>query len=125
MTCMQWDDSYSVGNPKLDGQHKGLIDLINLLDDATMTGIALERLKSYVNEHFRDEENMLEQAGYPDLDGQKAQHKDFEDWLARAHRTYVTGNGPKTLREDVQGYLKDWLTSHILNSDKAYASWVT
>jgi hemerythrin-like metal-binding protein len=124
MPAMEWNESYSVGDEKMDTQHRGLIDLINLLDDETMTGIALERLKSYVNEHFRDEETMLEAAGYPDLDEQKAQHSEFEDWLARTHRDYVTGGDPKGQMENVQAYLKTWLTNHILSSDKAYSSWV-
>lgn len=124
MTFMQWNDGYSVGNSKMDDQHKGLIDLINMLDDTSMTGIALERLKSYANEHFRDEERLLEAAGYPDLDGQKTEHRDFEDWLADVHRTWVTGNGPSDLREDVQRHLKEWLTNHILKSDRAYTNWV-
>jgi len=121
---MEWNDSFSVGNEKLDRQHKGLIDLVNLLDDEDMTGLALERLKSYVQEHFRDEEQMLEAAGYPELESQKTQHKEFEDWLAQTHQSYVTGSGSRTLREDVQQYLTAWLTEHILNSDKAYASWL-
>ena len=124
MAVMEWKESFSVGNEKMDAQHKGLIDLVNLLDDEDMTGIALERLKSYVQEHFRDEERMLEAAGYPGLDDQKTQHQEFEDWLAQTHQSYVTGSGPKTLRGDVQDYLKGWLTDHILDSDKAYASWI-
>ncbi|MDH3228541.1 MAG: bacteriohemerythrin [Alphaproteobacteria bacterium] len=124
MAAMEWQDSFSVGNEKMDDQHKGLVDLVNLLDDEDMTGIALERLKSYVQEHFRDEERLLQAAGYPDLDEQKIQHKEFEDWLAQTHQSYVTGSGSKTLRQDVQEYLKSWLTEHILESDKAYMSWL-
>jgi hemerythrin-like metal-binding protein len=122
MTVMEWKDSFSVGNEKMDAQHKGLIDLVNLLDDDDMTGIALERLKSYIQEHFRDEEQVLEAAGYPDLDGRKTQHKEFEDWLAKTHQDYVTGSGSKTMREDVQDYLKGWLTEHILGSEETYMS---
>lgn len=124
MPAMEWDESYSVGDEKMDAQHRGLIDLINLLDDETMTAIALERLKSYVNEHFRDEETMLEAAGYPGLDEQKAEHGEFEDWLSRTHRDYVTGGDPKGQMEDVQEFLKTWLTNHILSSDKAYSDWL-
>jgi len=123
MAAMEWKDSFSVGNEKMDAQHKGLFDLVNLMDDEDMIGIALERLKSYVQEHFRDEERLLEAAGYPDLEAQKTQHKEFEDWLAQTHQSYVTGGG-KTLRADVQDYLKGWLTEHILTSDKAYSSWI-
>ena len=122
MAVMKWQESFSVGNEKMDAQHKGLVDLVNLLDEEDMTGIALERLKSYAQEHFRDEERMLEAAGYPELEDQKAQNQEFENWLAQTHQAYVTGSGSKTLREDVQAYLKDWLTDHILDSVKAYVS---
>ena len=120
MATMEWDESFSVGNDKIDDQHKGLVDLVNLLDDADMTGIALERLKSYCDEHFRDEERLLAVAGYPGLEAQKARHKEFEDWLAQTHHSYVTGGGATTLREDAQAYLKSWLTEHILALDRAY-----
>lgn len=124
MPAMEWNESYSVGDEKMDDQHKGLIELINLLDHEDMTGIALERLKSHVTEHFRDEERLLEAAGYPDLDERKSQHRDLEDWLAQAHRDYVTGSRPNSLREDVQAYLRTWLTDHILSAAKAYSTWI-
>ena len=59
MAPLEWTDSYSAGNAHLDEQHKGLIALINRLDDASMTGPVLDRLQDYVDEHFRDEERLM------------------------------------------------------------------
>ncbi len=121
---MEWQDSYSVGNDKMDNQHKGLIALINRLDEDTGTGEILEKLRQYVDVHFREEEALLESVNYPGLPEQKRQHATFEEWLADQMETFESGEGTDRLRTAVQGYLKVWLTNHILFTDMAYADYV-
>jgi hemerythrin-like metal-binding protein len=83
MATMEWKDSYSVGETKMDDQHKGLIVLINQLGGEDEIGVreVLEKLQEYVDVHFRDEEALLEKIGYPDLDKQKVEHETFAKWF--------------------------------------------
>ena len=124
MDTLKWDDSYSVGDARLDDQHKGLIRLINRLGSGAPVPIVLDELQIYVDEHFRDEERMLETAGYPDLAAHKLQHAAFEEWLEASRQACRSGEVVGLLRDSISSYLKTWLINHILVSDKAYAGYL-
>ena len=119
-----WRPEYSVGDEHLDGQHRGLIELIDLLENESRMGEVLERLEIYVDEHFRDEELMLDSAGYPNLAAHKKQHKAFEEWLSVSRRAFREPEVSSMLHESIRAYLKSWLVNHIIVSDKDYASWL-
>lgn len=126
MATMEWKDNYSVGNTKMDGQHEGLIALINRLsgeDEIDVRGV-LEKLQEYVDVHFREEEALLAEIDYPDLDKQKAEHETFEKWLDEQVETYREGGGSDKIRARIQNYLRVWWINHILFSDKSYASYL-
>lgn len=127
MTLLEWKTSYSVGVPQLDRQHKGLVDLINRLQTADHDGDVMpevfEALRAYVRDHFRTEEALLERAGYPDLAEHRREHQVFVDWLKAVQSAYGLGGAASLLINDsVVAFLKNWLVSHILVSDKAYAA---
>lgn len=119
-----WKQEYSVGNERLDEQHRGLIQLIDMLEDESRMGEVLDRLDRYVDEHFREEEAMLEKADYPDIAAHKRQHKAFEEWLAVSRRAYREPDVSSILAESIRAYLKSWLVNHIMVSDKDYSSWI-
>ncbi len=58
-----WTDDLSVGHKKLDGQHKGLIRLINHFGRDTLTQAQMAKqlngLIAYAARHFNDEENFI------------------------------------------------------------------
>ncbi|MDH5556005.1 MAG: bacteriohemerythrin [Alphaproteobacteria bacterium] len=119
-----WKPEYSVGDDHLDDQHKGLIELIDMLENESRMGEVLERLEVYVDEHFRDEERILENASYPDIVAHKQQHKAFEEWLAVSRRAFREPEVASMLRDSIRAYLKSWLVNHIMVSDKDYSSWL-
>ena len=125
MAFMEWKDEMSVGVAALDEQHKVLIGLINMLDEKERTGDAvsyvISELERYVREHFRDEEEMMVAAGYPELEPHKAEHKSFEEWLDSVKVAYAAGGETRYyIAENVNAYLKGWLTNHILIIDMEY-----
>jgi hemerythrin-like metal-binding protein len=124
MTAMEWKDSYSVGNDRMDDQHKGLIALINALDGEIETGEVLDKLGQYVDVHFREEEALLKASGYPALAAHIEQHKTFEEWFAGQRNMFADGGGADRLREGIRSYLKVWLMNHILFTDKSYSTYV-
>ena len=119
-----WKPEYSVGDDHLDDQHKGLIELIDMLENESRMGEVLERLEVYVDEHFRDEERILENSSYPDIAAHKQQHKAFEEWLAVSRRAFREPEVASMLRDSIRAYLKSWLVNHIMVSDKDYSSWL-
>lgn len=124
MEKMEWKDAYSVGNDRMDSQHKGLIALINALDGETETSEVLDKLGHYVDEHFREEEALLKASGYPALAAHMEQHKTFEEWFAGQRSMFDDGGGTDRLREGIRSYLKVWLMNHILFTDKSYSTYV-
>ena len=126
---LTWDESYSVGVPVLDQQHKGLIEIINRLErsgtDGEQVSQAFRDLDRYVNEHFRQEEAMMEAASYPDLAEHRMEHDAFRDWLQAVDRIYHNGGTSSAyIAESVTSFLKNWLVSHIMTTDKAYKPYI-
>ncbi|GAM07893.1 putative protein [Geobacter sp. OR-1] len=72
---IEWQDSWSSGNALIDKQHRVLFDMSNnLLDlslsqaDALEMNSRLDELFTHIKGHFADEERILAQAGYPELE---------------------------------------------------------
>lgn len=130
MTPITWNASLSVGHPLLDSDHRILIDLLTQLFDATETGQAhavvdsvLGVLAEYTEHHFRREEGLLAEAGYPHLENHRAEHRAFEGRLRElADRRRAKERG--VLNEQVADLLKKWLTEHIQVSDNSYRPWM-
>ena len=125
MTEIIWDETYSVGEPILDGQHKTLISQINRLDNIVRDGgdlrDVLDVLEHYVQEHFTLEESMMRDAGYADFEHHVAEHREFETWLRSAQSHLATGGlGTAILAKAIHEHLHEWLLGHILIVDMAY-----
>lgn len=130
MTPFAWNASLSVGHPLLDSDHRILIDLLTQLFDATETGQAhavvdsvLSVLTEYTEHHFRREEGLLAEAGYPHLDEHRDEHRSFEHRLRELTERRRAGERG-VLNEQVADLLKKWLTEHIQVSDNSYRPWM-
>lgn len=125
-----WTDALSVGVPKIDAQHKRLVDYINQLNDAmrankshqVLVGI-VEKLKNYVVEHFSSEEDLFSRSAYPDVASHKRTHEKFVEKIATFENDLKKGR--VTVQIDVLNFLKDWLVKHIMGTDKQYGPYVT
>jgi hemerythrin len=129
MALMTWSDKYSVGVEIIDNQHSVLVDTLNKLHDAMMTGKTREitgplllMLVEYTNEHFAAEEKMLAATRYPGL----AQHITLHRELIRQVSEFVGRyeRGEIALSVDLMNFLRDWLGTHILKEDHAYGPWL-
>jgi len=126
MSYFEWKDSFSVGIASIDEEHKQIIGFINRLHTAgadaqnykEMWNI-LGGLIEYTMTHFAHEEKLMKDHGYPDL----AAHRESHDDLFVKVNEYKTRL--KTEKEGIYGemmeFLKDWLSIHILNTDKKYS----
>ncbi|MDD5247452.1 MAG: bacteriohemerythrin [Rhodocyclaceae bacterium] len=120
-----WTEAMSVGNPVLDLDHQRLIAIINRLWVAENGGnrqvieFVLDDLVHYTESHFKREEEMLVQGGYPDCDRHARIHQNICRRLEEIRWEYFQG-----IREELRGeileFLKDWLNQHILVEDMRY-----
>lgn len=124
---IKWGKELMIGINKIDSQHRRLVILANDLHHALREGQAssalqpiLEELADYTRTHFSYEEQLMQQSGYPDFTSHKAAHtkliQKLED-IFQGFKANRSGIGIETFN-----FIKDWLTSHIMRTDKKYVS---
>jgi hemerythrin len=127
MAFVDWKPEYSVGNREIDEQHKRLVGLINQLHDAMKAGGRHEDLMKIMNEltdytryHFAHEEKLMQKAGYKDLAAHQRVHRAMVEQVEKLKQEAGTSRAGFSIK--LMGFLKSWLTDHILGSDQKYAS---
>jgi len=125
MSLMSWKDIFSVGVKDIDDQHKKLIELINTLNEAVLAGQdraalgdTLRDLISYTETHFVFEEQLMEKYDYPLATQHRREHRDLVRTVVDFRTRYEQGEFPLT--DEVMVFLRDWLSRHIMNSDKTF-----
>lgn len=124
-----WKDEYSVGVAELDRQHRGLIEMIGELHEAMMEGRGgdvmgdiLERLVEYTKVHFGAEEAYFAEFDYPGTAMHIAEHRKL---IAEVDRYIGDFREKKTiLSVELLVFLTDWLSNHIIASDKLYGPYL-
>jgi len=117
--------------PRIDNQHRELIRRINNVvalgdrasgrDESDRT-IAL--LGSYIDDHFRDEEELQSKSGYPKFEWHREQHKVYVESFRRLKEDYEK-NGPSfsfTFR--LNKSIIEWIVKHIQQEDADFARFV-
>lgn len=130
MAFIDWNDRFSVGSLVLDQQHKALVALINQLHAAMLKGALKEDMRKvfgelvhYTDSHFKAEEEMMRQSGYPLLAGHRTEHVEFVLKARELQGRLLTGK--LTVSLDLLRFLKSWLSEHILGSDQQYAPYLS
>lgn len=126
LRLMRWLDLYATGIAKIDHQHETLTDLLNALNESYRAGkthdvllFRLDQLIEAVHEHFTDEEALMSEKAYPDVDLHKAEHDFLLAQVAHFREEYAAEK--VDLSESMMDYLRDWLRDHILISDRRMA----
>lgn len=123
MSNSSWNDSYSVGIIKIDTQHKRLFQLIDDLNNAMaegkgkeIMGKVLNELVLYINTHFKSEEALMTEYGYPDYEFHKSEHEKYTQDVQKFHADYLAGKS--VLSVQIMNFLRNWLVDHIAIKDK-------
>jgi len=119
----------NTGIEKIDSQHKKLVEWINLLDLAIINNfnkdtinMVFMELSNYCNYHFSMEEMLMEKSNYPGLEEHKITHLEFFRVLKENIRLFEKGDDSGLAQ--LMKYLNEWLTNHILVTDKEYIPFV-
>ena len=126
MEFMTWTSDLSVGVAVLDDDHKRLIGIINQLHfgitaghDRKVLEAVLGELVDYTIIHFSREEEMLQKAGYVAIPAHKTEHEKFIAQISNVQNR-IKSAPVAMLDLELMGFLRSWLFSHILVSDKKY-----
>ena len=126
-----WDESLETGHEVIDSQHKRLfITLVNLVE-ASGQGLGkdeiyttLDFLSEYTIMHFKTEEELQIEYGYPDFSAHKKSHDEFKSTIYDLIYTLKKKGPEKELIDSVVKTVGDWLTTHIKGSDIEMAAYL-
>lgn len=124
MPLVAWTAKLETGIASIDGQHRKLVDTINILHEAMKTGKGKDKagevtdfLLSYTKEHFAFEEKLLADAGYPAL----TQHReDHNRLIGQVEDLVQRRQGNRLLTIELSDFLGKWITGHIQGRDLSY-----
>jgi len=125
MQRFEWSEDLSLGDSKIDEQHKNLIQNVNALLDASREGEGLDKLpetfgflEEYVLQHFHDEEELQRSVGFPDYDTHKADHMRFLE-IFESLKGELKEKGPSlSLVIKTNGIVIAWLQEHLNGYDR-------
>lgn len=125
MAFFEWKDDYSVGISKIDDQHKALVGYLNELYESMKAGkgkdaldAVLGKLVEYTKTHFATEESLMKLYRFPDYDEHKQKHEKMTGRVLELKQQFDSGQISNPIQ--ITNFLKDWLSKHIMGTDKAY-----
>ncbi|MDT8446303.1 MAG: bacteriohemerythrin [bacterium] len=120
-----WTPDMELGNATIDSQHRGLVELVGLLqaalgreDRRAQVELLFGQLEQYVLIHFSFEEEWMMGKKVQHLEAHLKEHRQFERTVALFKQRFETGD---RVGEEMSKYLVHWLRHHILTVDREYA----
>lgn len=130
--AFEWKERYNLGIGEIDQQHKRLFEIgkrvyeLAVLNDSfdhyDEIMKVLEELLDYTEYHFKYEEDLMKQYGYSGFDQQEIDHKFYIHKIKGIANKDFDDDQYKTITEIVD-FLSEWISSHILFSDRNYAAY--
>ena len=131
-----WGDSFAVGHPLLDGQHRRLVELINDIDASVRAATnprglpaLMELLRITAREHFRQEDAILweiKMGTYEPLKGRARTSHLVEAMANAAFDEHIAEHATLLVRfdaivkasaETLYEALKAWFLDHVIKQD--------
>ena len=99
MAYFEWAQDMVIDNGPIDEDHRKLVDQVNALHSATTQGrgqdVVAQLLAAVIadtQEHLRREEQLMEQAKFPDLERHKETHVQFVEKLHDLRQKHHSGS---------------------------------
>ncbi len=121
---LKWEDRYSLEVDAMYKVHQELIVFINKMFDAMETEdysqmqIAFVNLANFVVKHFKDEEAFMDKHEFTGRETHKLTHKKLLESMGEFESQIKT---KKLDKDRLHGFLRVWLSSHIMGIDRKYA----
>lgn len=121
-----WSPDLEIGHTAVDNQHRKLFDLAATLvldNNIGRVMAALAALSDYVVVHFRDEEKLMAEIGFPGIEAHRRQHEIFKSRLAKVYQN-AGALGIVGIADEVRELVNEWLTNHIMVADREYSAYI-
>ncbi len=121
----QWRKEYNTNIKKMDDDHRALFESANKLYEEILSGRnqsvledTLKFLIRYTEEHFSQEEKLMEDYDFPEYEAHIKQHVRLIEEVQELQSKYAAGEIPMDM--SIVNLLKDWIINHILTEDRKY-----
>ena len=120
-----WNDSYLLGIPMIDNQHKNFfvildnLETLNQKQEKSEMHSLINELQNYVIYHFKTEEDLMVKSQSPNIDLHVMEHELFRKKVEEFHRSYYNNNAE--LLNEMISFMRKWLLIHISGTDAEYA----
>ena len=122
-----FDDSLRTGFEAIDEQHRLFLTMLAELGAQIEAGHhrqgvidAFQGMRLYADGHFADEEILMQERGYPELEAHKRLHATFQTMAADLEARL--GEGAGLLSVETLEFLGSWFIGHIRNEDQRFAA---
>ncbi len=129
MKKIEWNNRLNMGVPQIDEQHRRLLHLTNNLAAAIQEEVAqdilefiIKELQDYTSFHFRDEELLMKDIGYPELENHTRAHNKLKTSVDDYRQQMEQGN--EVAPQELLDFLGRWLIDHIIYTDKKIAEFI-
>lgn len=124
---IKWKDSFSVNIEVIDMQHKELFNIGGEIFEAIKSNEdnydtimeLLNKLADYTEFHFNYEKEAMEKIGENLSDDHLLEHDKFVMKLREATTIDIDENQKEVLLQ-MLNFVADWITKHILKTDREY-----
>lgn len=130
MAVIRWRDTYDTGVEAVDIEHRKLVELveamhISIRDNEPKDTVdrVINEIVEYTQDHFKNEESLMQNELYPELDEHKQEHQKLIEEVG-IFKERLMNNFPDG-RQDFYRFLREWLINHILGSDKKFGAYVS
>lgn len=125
MDFITWKDDYATGIYNIDQQHRYLVVLLNNIIKFHNVGensysklfYILNGLVSYAEDHFRDEEVLMQELRYPKYQDHKNEHEYLVQEIFKINENLLERNDEERTKRLLM-FLQGWLLEHIIGLDK-------
>lgn len=124
MQYIKWSGHLETGVPVIDDGHKLLVDTLNELFTACFVGqganhlqTILDKLLKNIQQHFAEEEALLEAKGQH-LTDHKNEHERF---LVTVRKFREAAHEADDISHEALGFLHDWVVDHLKSESRELA----
>jgi hemerythrin-like metal-binding protein len=123
---MRLPPSLLTGHPEVDAQHARILDELDRIRCAGLSGITvlIAFLHQHVRSHFAYEELLMDEAGYPDAERHKAQHREYTNTVARLQEQLDRDQGTAESLDAIIATVEGWVVDHVMRADHKLAAFL-
>ena len=126
-----WDEKLRLGDTAIDEQHENIFKQLSILSTAIKEGSCekevdeiLVYLNNYASSHFSDEERLMTQYRYPDMEEHLQQHDQFKENVSQLLEMVTSSVPTKEVAIKIDAALIRYTINHVRKLDSQLVDFI-